>query len=301
MVHAICGCYRLEGNDAAEVNEVVWLRLAESLAHIRRPDAVGSWLAAVTRGQCLRLLQVTGRSAMPPDEASDVAPAWNDSRLDPRLVPDESGRALVAALAALDVRCRQLLRLLAVEPRLTPDEIGAALGMRADEVAPACDRCHDQLRAALGGSQLDDRALLGSMHKVVAAASPLPEQRRQAALQAAEWLASDAQVADLAYDSAVGPGRPSGTRGIAAGHRSVSYTVGPRSVRLELALSANQLVVEGEVRPAGRVRVTALTPGGRVDTETGDEGLFHLDELPRRPISFVVGGTTPFKTGWIVL
>src|SRR5262245_62231501 len=62
MVHAICRGYRLSGADAAGVNQVVWLRLVEHLGRIRTPEAVGGWIAATARNECLRVLRAPDRS-----------------------------------------------------------------------------------------------------------------------------------------------------------------------------------------------------------------------------------------------
>ena len=60
MVHAICRGHHLASDDAADVNQVVWLRLVEHLDRIRTPDAVGGWIAATTRNECLRVLRARG-------------------------------------------------------------------------------------------------------------------------------------------------------------------------------------------------------------------------------------------------
>lgn len=303
MVQAICDCYRVTGDDAAEVSQVTWLRLAESLVHVRRPDAIGGWLAAVVRSHCLRVLRTTGGPVTPTgdDAAADAGLVASEGGLDPRLARSERERALLAGLAALEVPCQRLVRLLVVEPPLSPEEIGPALDLPVEHVTPAGRRCLDRLRAALGDPSLDDAALLAGLRQVVASTAPEPPAEDLAALRCTAWLASDAQLAELAYDSIVGAGRPSSTRGLASGHRALSYTIGARSVHLGLAVSADQVVLQGDVHPADRVPVVALTPGGQVETETGDDGTFRVDELPRRPLSVIVGGARPFKTGWIVL
>lgn len=325
MVQAICDCYRLTGDDAAEVSQVTWLRLAEGLAHVRRPDAIGGWLAAVARSHCLRVRRTTGGIVTPIGDAAAAADAQvtvsggeaarrrhgvagggragvsSEGGLDPRLARSERERALLAGLAALEVPCQRLVRLLVVEPPLSPDEIGPALDLPVGEVTPAGRRCLDGLRAALGDRSLDDAALLEELRQVVASTGPEPRVEDQAALRCTAWLASDAQLAELAYDSIVGAGRPSSARGLASGHRALSYTIGARSVHLGLAVSADQVVLQGDVQPADRVPLMALTPGGQVETETRDDGTFRIDELPRRPLSVIVGGARPFKTGWIVL
>ena len=67
LVHAVCRAHRLEGDDAATVNRVVWLRLAEHVRHLR-PEAVGGWIAATARSECLHALGAAGRIVHPGDE-----------------------------------------------------------------------------------------------------------------------------------------------------------------------------------------------------------------------------------------
>jgi RNA polymerase sigma factor (sigma-70 family) len=146
MVHAICRGYRLSGADAAGVNQVVWLRLVEHLGRIRTPEAVGGWLAATARNECLRVLRSPDRSLAVDEQGGLDGP---DTGIDAGLLVYERDRALLGAFARLDHRCQRVLRLLMAEPRPGDDEIAAALDMPVGAVRSAQSRCLDELRRSL--------------------------------------------------------------------------------------------------------------------------------------------------------
>ena len=146
MVHAICRGYRLSGADAAGVNQVVWLRLVEHLGRIRAPEAVGGWIAATARNECLRVLRSPDRSLAVDEQGGLDGP---DTGIDAGLLVYERDRALLGAFARLDHRCQRVLRLLMAEPRPGDDEIAAALDMPVGAVRSAQSRCLDELRRSL--------------------------------------------------------------------------------------------------------------------------------------------------------
>ena len=146
MVHAICRGYRLSGDDAAGVNQVVWLRLVEHLGRIRTPEAVGGWIAATARNECLRVLRSPDRSLAVDEQGGLDGP---DTGIDAGLLVYERDRALLGAFARLDHRCQRVLRLLMAEPRPGDDEIAAALDMPVGAVRSAQSRCLDELRRSL--------------------------------------------------------------------------------------------------------------------------------------------------------
>ena len=155
MVHAICRGHRLGPDDAADVNQVVWLRLVEHLDRIRTPDAVGGWIAATTRNECLRVLRVTGRVVPTGDEAAldgggDGRAASSDTGIDTGLLVYERDRALMVAFTRVGDRCQRLLRLLMADPPPGYDEVAAALDMPIGSIGPTRARCLDRLRQLIG-------------------------------------------------------------------------------------------------------------------------------------------------------
>ena len=150
MVHAICRGYRLSSDDAADVNQVVWLRLVEHLGRIRTPDAVGGWIAATARNECLRVIRLSGRTVLTGDEAHLDHLDVRDTGIDTGLLVYERDRALIAAFARLGGRCQRLLRLLMADPPPSYDEIAAALDMPVGSIGPTRGRSLEQLRHLMG-------------------------------------------------------------------------------------------------------------------------------------------------------
>lgn len=154
-VHAVCRAYRLADADAAEVNQVVWLRLAEQLSGLRAPAAVGGWIAATSRMECLRRLRAAPAAkaaavlaAGESDTAAEEGEAGNGAGtgIDARLLVYERDRVLLDALGRLEPPNRRLLRVLTAEPRPTDDEVSAALDVPEADVPALRARALDQLR-----------------------------------------------------------------------------------------------------------------------------------------------------------
>jgi RNA polymerase sigma factor (sigma-70 family) len=148
LVHAICRAYRLAVDDAADVNQVVWLRLVEHLPRLRVPDAVGGWIAATTRNECLRVLRATGRVVLVDGSALEHLDT-GDGGIDTGLLVYERDRAVLEAFSRLGARCQRLLRLMVADPAPTYDEIAAALDMPVGSIGPTRGRCLEQLRHLL--------------------------------------------------------------------------------------------------------------------------------------------------------
>jgi DNA-directed RNA polymerase specialized sigma24 family protein len=139
LVQAVCRAHGLDDDRAAEVNQVVWLRFAEHLDRIRTPEALGGWIAATTRHECLRV------------QSGDGAPAANgtdpgvDAGIDTGLLVYRRDRAVLAAFERLSPRCQRLLRLLMTDPPPSDGEIAAALDMPVGTVGPTRARCLERL------------------------------------------------------------------------------------------------------------------------------------------------------------
>jgi DNA-directed RNA polymerase specialized sigma24 family protein len=135
LVHATCRGHGLDDAAAAEVSEVVWLRLADHLGDLRSSDLIGCWVAAVARRECLRRQRGRGEPAA--------------AGLDAGLLAGEREQAVVAAFGRLSPDCRRLLRV-AAAPGVTDDEVAAALDVPAGDVAGARDACLGELERLLG-------------------------------------------------------------------------------------------------------------------------------------------------------
>ena len=70
LVWAITRGYRLGSQDAADVFQTTWLRLAEHLDRIASPERVGAWLATTARRESLRIAKTSARTV--PAQASTL-------------------------------------------------------------------------------------------------------------------------------------------------------------------------------------------------------------------------------------
>jgi hypothetical protein len=147
----------------------------------------------------------------------------------------------------------------------------------------------------------DDDLVEAELRRLAGQADPVPAEWGDAARAAVAWLALEGEPALLAYDSVSGRERPlEGTRLTAVTMRELRYQVGDQAIDLELDVGSDAVRILGRLAPAREVEVTVTWPEGRRLVVSDDRGVFHLDELPRRPLCFLVAGEEPTKTGWVV-
>jgi RNA polymerase sigma factor (sigma-70 family) len=154
LVWSICRRHGLNGADASDVGQSVWVQLASELDQLRHPAGLPSWLAATTVRECRRV-----RCAVQP--ASGAAPPASGAGpvLDAESLPDdpadvvehelsiaERHAALREAFAQLPARSQQLIALLIEDPPMSYAQIGAKLGIPVERVEDARNRCLGQLR-----------------------------------------------------------------------------------------------------------------------------------------------------------
>lgn len=145
--HVIRG-FRLPAAVGEDVYQTAWLRLAENLDRIRKPESLGGWLAQTARNECLRSLRVGGRENLRDDLADDLA---DDTASVDRAVDDEArDEILWMAFASLSEACQRLLRLLIADPPLSYEQVSEMLGMSIGSIGPTRARCLAKLRTARG-------------------------------------------------------------------------------------------------------------------------------------------------------
>lgn len=145
----------LRHSDAEDVAQTTWFRLVDQLDRLREPEAIGSWLAMTARREAIHVLRRSSRQIPVADFDEHFGP--NTVEPGERLFRTDEQRTVRRALTAIPDRCRQLLRLWALDPRPSYEEISVAMGgMPTGSIGPTRGRCLEQLRnelAALGISE----------------------------------------------------------------------------------------------------------------------------------------------------
>ncbi|HZB50732.1 MAG TPA: hypothetical protein VE547_16720 [Mycobacteriales bacterium] len=144
----------------------------------------------------------------------------------------------------------------------------------------------------------DDDSLLAVVAE--AEAEQAPAELVAEAKAVYTWRTIDAELAALAYDSALEPEQSSGMRGEAATLRTLSYAA--RALSLELGVAGSAMV--GQVVPPqpGRVEVRTLT-SLLASVPVDEAGCFTIRPMPsgRFRLYCVTEGGDRILTSWINL
>jgi RNA polymerase sigma factor (sigma-70 family) len=151
--HVVRG-FRLPNATGEDVYQTTWLRLAEHLDGIRRPESLGSWLARTARNECLRAVKAGGRESLRDDLDLDLVDAT--ARIDRGIDDAARNEILWKAFSTLPEACQQLLRLLIADPPLSYDQVSELLGMSIGSIGPTRARCLAKLRTSRGMYLLGD-------------------------------------------------------------------------------------------------------------------------------------------------
>jgi RNA polymerase sigma factor (sigma-70 family) len=131
--------------DCEDVEQVVWLKLAQNLDRLQNPDAVAGWLATTARNESLRLGARGAREV--PSEGELFEAIVDDEDVEGIVLRDERDRLLWRAFEQLSARCQSLLRLIADD--WPYEEISRTLEMPMGGIGPTRQRCLDKLRKLL--------------------------------------------------------------------------------------------------------------------------------------------------------
>ena len=139
-VYAICTQgYRLQGADAEDVFQDVFVRVYGRLGSLRNPDALRPWIAQLTRRVCLDRIAAGKR-----EEPSDVEPDGVESTIEQL----DEAFAVREALGELSEECQEVL-----DRFFCRDEsyrtIGEELGLPSGTIASRISRCLGKLREHL--------------------------------------------------------------------------------------------------------------------------------------------------------
>jgi RNA polymerase sigma factor (sigma-70 family) len=149
MIRDICRAYRLSGGELEDLRQTVWMRAVEHLDRLRDPQQIGSWLATVTRNECLRMLKHLARVQPLDDQQIALVPDTREAP-DERALASERRRVVRTAVAGLAPRDRRLLGMLYHHSELSYSDIGRALRMPVGSIGPTRGRVLERLRRCGG-------------------------------------------------------------------------------------------------------------------------------------------------------
>lgn len=139
--------FRLTTAEAQDVAQTVWLRLVEHLGSLREPRALPMWIITTAKRESLRYL-AGRRQTLPYDplDPSWLATSAEDADADAELLRAERHEALLAGLAELPARQRDLLLLLVEDPPLSYAHISQRTGIPVGSIGPTRGRALERLR-----------------------------------------------------------------------------------------------------------------------------------------------------------
>jgi len=128
--------FRLQGADAEDAFQEVFLRIYDRLGTLRNPEALRPWIAQLTRRVCLDRLAASGREKPAEVEATETE----------RTVEElDDAFSVREALAGLSEECQEVL-----DRFFCRDEsyrtIGDELGIPSGTIASRISRCLGKLR-----------------------------------------------------------------------------------------------------------------------------------------------------------
>jgi RNA polymerase sigma factor (sigma-70 family) len=140
--------YGLETSLAEDVVQTTWLTLVRRHDAIADDRAVAGWLTTCARREAWRVGKAHQR--VMPSEDVDLEPHLPvEVSAEERAQGADSDHRLWTAVAALDERCRRLLRIVAFEERPDYAQIAQDLSMPIGSIGPTRQRCLVKLRTAL--------------------------------------------------------------------------------------------------------------------------------------------------------
>jgi RNA polymerase sigma factor (sigma-70 family) len=145
LIASILARYRIFGADADDIGQIVWLRLLEHLRELREPRALPLYIVRTTTNEAMRWFRGAARTRPydpqeEPDRAGTTAPP------DDGVLRAERRSILLAALAELPSRQRDVLLLLLEDPPVPYQEISERLQMPIGSIGPTRARALRELR-----------------------------------------------------------------------------------------------------------------------------------------------------------
>lgn len=148
----------------------------------------------------------------------------------------------------------------------------------------------------------DDR-LLRRLREIANRCDPVPPSVRAAARSAFTWRTVDAELALLAYDSALEHSVGAGVRGPVTA-RVLTFETPDISIELEVGGEAENLRVLGQVAPGQLTEIELHQAGAVRSVSTDALGRFSVSGLRRGPLQLRCrpdGATSIVATDWVAI
>jgi RNA polymerase sigma factor (sigma-70 family) len=155
LIYSIPRRAGLDSDLCDDVFQTVFSALVAKLDEIANPSAIRAWLVTTARRETWRFVAARRRDVAPRADESTGATEANEipddlPLADEELLQMELQHEMRAAVAALDMRCQELLTLLFYRPDPPPySEIASALGLREGSIGPTRARCLEKLLRVL--------------------------------------------------------------------------------------------------------------------------------------------------------
>jgi RNA polymerase sigma factor (sigma-70 family) len=152
LVFSVPRRYGLSREDAADITQLTFTILVQSMDTLPEDSRLGAWLVTVARRHTWRLLNRKRREEEAEDHGrSSEAPELLSNSGTEDLEHWELTEWLNHGLSVVDKTCRDLLSALYLEPEQPSyAEVAARLGMAVGSVGPTRIRCLKRLREMLG-------------------------------------------------------------------------------------------------------------------------------------------------------
>jgi RNA polymerase sigma factor (sigma-70 family) len=151
IVFSVPRKYGLSSEDAADITQLTFTILVQSIDELPEDSRLGAWLTTVARRHTWRLLDRKRR-----EEAGGYGSSNESTSMLANTGTDDVERWeltewLDHGLSLVGKPCRDLLSALYLDPKQpTYAEVAARLGMAVGSVGPTRIRCLERLRQALG-------------------------------------------------------------------------------------------------------------------------------------------------------
>lgn len=147
LLASVTSRFRLTPAETQDVAQTVWLRLVEHLGSLREPRALPRWIITTAKRESIHYLSQRRRNVpYNPLNSAWLGIAAEDAEPAADLLRAERHEALLAGLAELPTRQRELLLLLVADPPLSYAVISQRTGIPTGSIGPTRSRALARLR-----------------------------------------------------------------------------------------------------------------------------------------------------------